>query len=160
VCERWLAASRGDGWLAGSDGILSFGRGRGLAAMRARVSLASIACEGDEEEERRGNSFRIAETGERQPVCAVCVDRASVGMSILEIPSTLVLSHDPWIPGESSSIIHIQRFTSSSLFVDRERFSPLTSRFWPRISLPLKYPGLLPRRATEPHSILARFARY
>lgn len=53
VCERWPSQLLERGWLAGSDGILSFGRGRGLA-MRARVSLASIACEGDEEEGKGG----------------------------------------------------------------------------------------------------------
>lgn len=126
--------------------------GAGWRCARVYLSLPSRA----RATRRRGkgaNSFRITETGETAPRACVRVDRASVGVGhlalphcmshvdphshfVLDIPSTP--SSDPWR-------INIQRSTPSSLFVDRELYSPLRSRFWPRIRLPFfQYPDLCP----------------
>jgi hypothetical protein len=159
--------------MAGSDGILSFGRGRGLAAMRACVSrFHRVRGQRGGGREGGGEIVSVSQTRESREretarVCVrACVDLASVGECHLALRSACRMSiltrtsfwtsHRPLIPGESTSV----HPSSSSLFVDRERYSPPTFRFWLRIRLPLKYPDYSPRRATQPHSILARFASY
>jgi hypothetical protein len=79
--------------MAGSDGILSFGRGRGLAAMRACVSrFHRVRGQRGGGREGGGEIVSVSQTRESREretarVCVrACVDLASVGECHLALP--------------------------------------------------------------------------